>query len=66
MIKRTIALYNIDYIVIKKTRCYDDTESRHFGGYPDSFVQKLPSYKFLKLIFDNKEIAVWEIDKEST
>lgn len=63
-IRDTISSNNIDYIVIKKTRCYNDVEVKHIGGYPDSFVKKLPDYKFVKLIFDNKEIAVWKIEKQ--
>lgn len=63
-IKDAISLNNIAYIVIKKTRCYDDADVHHIGGYPISFVQKLPEYEFVKLIFDNKEIAIWEIQKK--
>jgi hypothetical protein len=63
-IRNAICLNDIDYIVIKKTRCYNDEAVRHIGGYPTSFVQKLPEYKFVKLIFDNNEIAVWEIEKQ--
>jgi 4-amino-4-deoxy-L-arabinose transferase-like glycosyltransferase len=60
-IKNTIRLNEIDYIVIKKTRCYDDAEYRHLGGFPDSFVKRLPHYEFVRLIFDNKEVAIWQI-----
>ncbi len=63
-IKDAISSNNIDYIVIKKTRCYNDVELKHIGGYPNSFVKKLPNYEFVKLIFDNKEVAVWEIEKQ--
>jgi hypothetical protein len=63
-ITNAICLNNIDYIVIKKTRCYDDVEAHHIGGYPISFIQKLPEYEFVQLIFENKEIAVWKIEKQ--
>jgi hypothetical protein len=63
-LKNAITVNNIDYIAIKKTRCYDDNTVHHFGGYPNSFVKNLPHYDFVKLIFDNKEIALWKITDE--
>jgi 4-amino-4-deoxy-L-arabinose transferase-like glycosyltransferase len=53
---------NISYIAIKKSRVFDDTKSRHFGGYPKSFVEKLPKLPFLRLVFDNKEMSIWKIN----
>jgi hypothetical protein len=52
-----------EYIMIKKTRIYDDTKIRHKGGYPKSFIEKLPNFSFLKLIFDNKEISIWKVEE---
>lgn len=52
----------IEYIMINKTRIYDDKEIRHKGGYPQSFVDKLPEFSFLKLVFDNKKINIWKIE----
>lgn len=63
-IKSVICLNEINYIIIKKNRSYDDGHVRHLGGYPISFVKKLPDYEFLKLAFDNDEIAVWEVEAE--
>jgi 4-amino-4-deoxy-L-arabinose transferase-like glycosyltransferase len=53
---------NISYIVIKKERIYDDSKAHHFGGYPKSFIERLPSLPFLKLVFDNKEISIWKVN----
>lgn len=52
---------NVTYIAIKKSRVYDDSERRHFGGYPKSFINRLPRLKFAKLVFDNSEMSIWKI-----
>jgi len=56
-----LQLNKVDYIVVKKSRIYDDSKEKHFGGYPKSFVERLPQFPFLKLIFENKEIVIWKI-----
>ncbi|MEW6170181.1 MAG: glycosyltransferase family 39 protein [Candidatus Omnitrophota bacterium] len=55
--------YSVDYIIIKKSRIYDDSKVRHIGGYPFSFVEKLPKLNFLKNIFDNKELTIYKVIK---
>lgn len=52
----------IDYISVKKSRIYGDSKVRHTGGYPKSFVEKLPTLPFLELIFDNSEMSIWKVD----
>lgn len=52
----------VEYIVVKKTRIYDDTKIHHKGGYPESFVEKIPKFSFLRLIFDNKGVSVWKVE----
>lgn len=52
---------NIDYIAVKKSRIYDDLKVHHFGGYPRSFVERLPELFFVKLVFDNKEMSIWQV-----
>lgn len=53
--------YGVDYIAVLKTRVYDDAERRHIGGYPQSFLKKLPDLPFVELVFENKAMAIWEI-----
>ncbi len=57
--------YEIDYIAVKKSRIYDDSNIHHTGGYPRSFVNKLPKLTFLKLLFENKELSIWQVNKTS-
>jgi hypothetical protein len=63
-LKRSLRVNKVDYIVIKKTRVYDDSRVKHLGGYPKSFVQKMPGFAFLKLVFNNKGMSIWEVQKE--
>lgn len=51
----------IGYIAVKKTRIYDDSKRHHYGGYPKSFVDRLPEMPFLNPVFDNKEISIWQV-----
>lgn len=51
----------IRYILINKIRIYDDSKFMHSGGWPKSFVEKLPKLAFVPLVFDNKEISIWKI-----
>jgi 4-amino-4-deoxy-L-arabinose transferase-like glycosyltransferase len=61
LMQQSVELGEIDYIVIKKSRVYDDSNIRHFGGYPKSFVDKLPSLAFVKLVFENERVSVWKV-----
>jgi hypothetical protein len=54
--------YDIDYIAVKKSRIYDDSKVHHFGGYPKSFVERLPKLRFVKLTFDNKDMSIWHVE----
>jgi len=51
----------LDYIMVKKSRIYDDSSHSYFNGYPKSFVERLPKLPFVKLVFDNKEMSIWEV-----
>ena len=53
----------IDYFVLKKGRTYDDSVTRHLGGYPASFVAGLGQPGILEKVFDNEEITVYKIDE---
>ena len=59
-IKEIMEINKLDYIVVDKSRVYDDTKVKHFGGYPKSFVERLDQFPFLKLIFENKEMMIWK------
>jgi len=55
----------VSYISVKKSRIYDDSKVHHFGGYPKSFVERLPRLSFLKLVFDNEDMSIWYISDSS-
>lgn len=55
--------YGIDYILVKKTRVYDDRASawRHIGGFPQSFLDRLPELSYVKgPVFENSELSLWK------
>jgi hypothetical protein len=52
----------LGYLLIKKSRVYDDSkEGHHTGGYPISFVSKLRALSFIRLVFENKEFSLWQL-----
>ncbi|MHC4544012.1 MAG: ArnT family glycosyltransferase [Planctomycetota bacterium] len=53
---------DVGYIAVKKSRVYDDSKVHHFGGYPKSFVERLPKLYFVKLVFDNTDMSIWQIE----
>jgi hypothetical protein len=59
--KTILKEYEISYVAIKKDRIYDDRSVRHTGGYPRSFVERLPQQGFLKLVFENSEVSIWQV-----
>ena len=61
---RSLRINKLDYIVVKKSRVYDDSKVKHLGGYPKSFVQRMPELPFLKLVFENNGMSIWEVRKE--
>jgi 4-amino-4-deoxy-L-arabinose transferase-like glycosyltransferase len=52
----------LDYILIKKSRVYNDMEERHFGGYPHSFVMRLPQLPFMERVFANDQLELWKVN----
>ncbi len=63
-IKEIIEVNKLDYIVVDKSRIYDDTEAKHFGGYPRSFVERLPTLPLVRKIFENQAMSIWEVKRE--
>ena len=53
----------LGYLLIKKSRVYDDSkEGHHTGGYPISFIAKLSSLPFIKLIYENNNFSLWRVN----
>ncbi len=51
----------LGYLLIKKSRVYDDSkEGHHTGGYPVSFVSRLKTLPFIRLVLENKEFSLWQ------
>ena len=61
--KNGIGKMKLDYIAIDKKRIYDDSRIRHFGGYPKSFAERLRIQPFLKLVFENNCMQIYQIEK---
>jgi len=60
-IKSILKKYEVSYIAVKKDRIFNDLSTKHTGGYPKLFVEKLPKQEFLRLVFDNSEISIWQV-----
>lgn len=60
-LKELLGKFHISYIFVDKDRIYDDTNIQHTLGYPKSFIEKLIKFHSTKLIFDNQDVAIWEI-----
>jgi hypothetical protein len=58
--KFALSLNHIDHILIKKSRIYDDGQVHHFGGYPRSFVNRLPYLDGWVKVFENSEVELWK------
>jgi hypothetical protein len=46
---------------VEKNRIYDDSHSRHTGGYPQSFVKKLKASVLCELLLENKDVLLFRI-----
>ncbi len=53
---------SIDYIMVKKSRVYDDSNRSYFNGYPRSFIERLPELPFVRLVFDNGDMSIWQVE----
>jgi len=53
--------YKIGYILVEKSRIYDDSVSRHLGGYPASFLAKIKTWSSVKKIFENSSAEIYKI-----
>lgn len=59
--KEIFGKFHIAYLFVDKDRVYNDSDVRHLLGYPMSFINKLSTFDSIKLIFDNQDVAIWEI-----
>jgi hypothetical protein len=39
--------YGVEFIAVPQHRVYDDTETKHTGGFPRSYVQRLPDLPYV-------------------
>jgi 4-amino-4-deoxy-L-arabinose transferase-like glycosyltransferase len=60
-IRSILKKYEVSYIAIKRDRIFDEPSIRHTGGYPQSFIEKLPKQTFLRLVFNNPEVSIWQV-----
>jgi len=63
-IREILDKHRISHLLIYKGRIYPDHRVRHFGGYPESFVNKLPGVDFLQKVFENDAIVIWQVKRE--
>ncbi len=59
-VNHALRINEIDHILIKKSRVYDDRKVWHLGGYPQSFVDRLSHLEGWVKIFENSEAALWK------
>ncbi|GEM_PF-1129964 len=55
--------YDINYILVEKDKIYDDSESKHTGGYPKSFVDKIRALDIFTIVLENQSAALWKIKR---
>ena len=56
----SLRINEVSHILIKKSRIYDDGGMVHFGGYPQSFVEKLPHLDGWVKMFENPGVELWK------
>lgn len=59
--REALGKFNIRYLFIDKDRIYDDTGVHHHLGYPRSFVERLRTVSYAKLLYNNDAVSIWEI-----
>jgi hypothetical protein len=62
---RSLRINEVNHILIKKSRIYDDRGVCHFGGYPQSFVEKLPHLDGWVKIFENPGVELWKMTQST-
>jgi hypothetical protein len=59
-LEKLLCVNAVDYIFIKKSRIFNESEGHHSGGYPKSFVNKLPHLDGWVKIFENSGVTLWK------
>lgn len=57
--RKMMQKYDIRYVLVQNARVYDDSQVRHYGGLPSSFVEKLPS--MAKKVWENASMTLWRV-----
>lgn len=65
--KEQILRFKIDYIGVKKNRIYEDRnlQQLHFGKYPQSFLDDLKKFSWIRQIYENSDLVLYQIDRAS-
>lgn len=65
--KEQIRSAQIDYIAVKKNRIYEDRglSKLHFGKYPASFLDSLKTYSWVRKVFENDLVVIYQIDRRA-
>lgn len=51
--------YKIKYVLVQQQRVYNDSSVKHYGGFPISFVKRLPS--LARKVWCNKSMSIWQV-----
>jgi 4-amino-4-deoxy-L-arabinose transferase-like glycosyltransferase len=51
---------HIDYVLVKKSRIYDDHIEHHLGGYPQSFLERFSHSGKWITMFENPGVVLWK------
>lgn len=57
--------YEISYLFVEKDIVYDDSKTRHLGGYPKTFIQKISTFSRFEPVFENEGVSILRIDGDT-
>lgn len=55
--------YNIQYLFIEKDKIVDDSIIYNYGGFPKSFVEKIPKLGCFSLEYKNSLVEIWKVNE---
>ncbi len=60
---RILDYFGVAYIVVPRARVYDDTEAKHTGGFPKSYVDRLPGLPYVERepVIDRGGLVVYRV-----
>lgn len=53
--------YKIEYLFIEKDKIVDDSTIHNYGGFPRSFVEKIPKLGCFSLEYENSLVEIWKV-----